>query len=121
MKLVKSIQHFLKFRKEQEALLDHHGCKHAVAKKLGDVVTLNLTMLRSGVSCDGGKSWSLNVIPSEAEAGFDIRIPPSVPLQEMEKKLKEWTSEDGVSYEFVVKTEEHAVTSIDREDNPWWW
>ncbi len=45
--------------------------------KLGDVTTLNLTVLKGGVTNDGGKSYSYNVVPSEAEAGFDIRIPPT--------------------------------------------
>ncbi len=52
------------------------GCAHAAAKKLGDVVTLNLTMLRAGVTHNAGASYALNVVPSVAEAGFDLRIPP---------------------------------------------
>lgn len=43
-----------------------------------------------GVTTDGGKTWALNVIPIEAEAGFDVRIPPTVPLEEFEAKMKEW-------------------------------
>jgi hypothetical protein len=43
---------------------------------LGDVTTLNLTMLKAGVTTDG-QTFQMNVIPTEAEAGFDIRIPPS--------------------------------------------
>jgi acetylornithine deacetylase/succinyl-diaminopimelate desuccinylase-like protein len=43
-----------------------------------------------GVTTDGGKTWALNVIPIEAEAGFDVRIPPTVPLDEFEAKMKEW-------------------------------
>lgn len=38
------------YRKDQEALLNHEcGCKHANAKKLGDVVTLNITAIKAGV------------------------------------------------------------------------
>lgn len=33
-------------------------------------------------------SYALNVIPSSAEAGFDIRIPPTVPLDEMERLIR---------------------------------
>lgn len=40
---------------------------------LGDVTSLNLTMLEGGVS--------FNVVPSEMAAGFDIRIPPTVDLK----------------------------------------
>lgn len=40
---------------------------------LGDVTTVNLTMLRGGVA--------YNVIPAEMDASFDLRIPPTVNLQ----------------------------------------
>jgi len=42
------------------------------------------------MTTDGGKTWALNVIPTEAEAGFDVRIPPTVPLDEFEARMKEW-------------------------------
>jgi len=120
-KLLRSLGHFMQFRQQQEERL-HQGCQHAVAKKLtlGDVVTINITMLKAGVTTDGGKTYALNVIPMEAEAGFDLRIPPSLPLDVFESKLKEWTSEEGVSYEFVFKTPAHAVSSTDRNENVWW-
>eukprot|EP00163_Fabomonas_tropica_P007396 TRINITY_DN17110_c0_g1_i1.p1 TRINITY_DN17110_c0_g1~~TRINITY_DN17110_c0_g1_i1.p1 ORF type:complete len:417 (+),score=104.40 TRINITY_DN17110_c0_g1_i1:95-1345(+) len=119
-KLIRSVQQFLDFRDEQEALLGHDGCKHAQAKKLGDVVTLNLTALKGGVTGDGGKTYNLNVIPQEAEAGFDVRIPPSVPLEEMEAKFKEWTKEEGVDYVFKYRTPAHWVTAIEGGCNHWW-
>jgi len=122
-KLIDSISHFLAFRKQQEHALEaHSGCQHAVSKKLklGDVTTVNLTMLKGGVSNDGGKTYSLNVIPTEAEAGFDIRIAPDVSLEEFECKIKEWTSQEGLSYEFVVKTKCHAISSIDEAESFYW-
>jgi hypothetical protein len=51
-------------------------------KKLGDVTTINLTVLKAGVSSDGGKSYAMNVIPTEAIAGFDVRISPHEDLGE---------------------------------------
>ena len=74
----------LAFRKEQEKEWggNHHecGCKHATAKKLGDVTTINLTLLKAGTpttelansSAGGantldGREYSINVIPTEAE------------------------------------------------------
>eukprot|EP01087_Luapelamoeba_hula_P013670 TRINITY_DN3912_c0_g1_i4.p1 TRINITY_DN3912_c0_g1~~TRINITY_DN3912_c0_g1_i4.p1 ORF type:complete len:378 (+),score=54.34 TRINITY_DN3912_c0_g1_i4:188-1321(+) len=121
-KLIGSLNQFLAFRAEQEELLDNCGCQHAVAQKLklGDVVTLNLTMLKGGVTLDGGKTYALNVIPSEAEAGFDIRIPPSMPLVDLEAKIKEWTKAEGVSYDFWHKDTQFAVTSVDRRENAWY-
>lgn len=40
---------------------------------LGDVTSLNLTMLEGGVS--------FNVVPSEMAVGFDVRIPPTMDLK----------------------------------------
>lgn len=143
----------LAFRAEQEKQLDAHaGCKHADMKKknLGDVTTVNLTMLQSGVSSDGGKSYALNVVPSEATAGFDIRISPDMDLDKFEVRrdlaadtcvlksdefhwvcgfsvsqalLNEWCAAEGVSWEFdawVVRDRQHYVTSLESADNEWW-
>jgi len=142
-KLFNAVKKFLDYRRYQEALLEdsslprdhtfpapameqaeakgeHHdshvGCKHAVAAQLGDVVTLNLTLLQAGLS--NGNSYALNVIPIEAVAGFDIRIPPHVSLQEFEKQIREAIGD--IEIEFVVKSEVNRVTSLDPEVNVHW-
>ncbi len=72
-KIVAVAQKALEFRQKQEATLGHDhegGCKHAQAKKLGDVTSLNLTVLKAGVTGDGGKTFAFNVIPHEAEGRF---------------------------------------------------
>ncbi len=74
-------------------------------------------MLNAGVTSDHGKTYALNVIPSSAEAGFDIRIPPSVPLEEMEKLIKSWCDPNEITIEFVEKVPEHNVSSM---TGPWW-
>ena len=71
------------------------------AKKLGDVTTLNVTMLKGGVSLDGGKTYALNVIPTEFEAGFDVRISPNVATSEFKAKLDEWCAAEGLSWSFA--------------------
>ena len=40
---------------------------------LGDVTTVNMTMVKGGVA--------YNVIPAEMDVSFDLRIPPTVNLQ----------------------------------------
>lgn len=132
----------LAFRAEQEAKLGHSGgCSHARAKKLGDVSTLNLSMLKAGVAMAGGGSgaegkregdgkkpatqdrYALNVIPTEALAGFDVRISPATPTEEFRARIAEWCKEEGVTWEFADWTtplHEHYLTSMDRENNPWW-
>jgi len=124
MKLVKICNQALAFRDEQEALLNaDDGCKHSDMKKrkLGDVTTINLTFLKAGVSGDGGKTYAINVIPTEAVAGFDVRVSPHLDLNEFRKKLDEWCSEEGVSWEFVESNplQKHYTTSLD-DTNEWW-
>ncbi|EEY57477.1 aminoacylase-1, putative [Phytophthora infestans T30-4] len=116
----------LAFRAEQEALLSaDSGCKHGDIKKrnLGDVTTVNLNMLQSGVSQDGGKTHALNVIPTEAVAGFDVRISPHMDLKKLKAMLDEWCSAEGLSWEFVSwwknPLHEHYTTSVD-DTNIWW-
>mmetsp|Transcript_7286 Transcript_7286/g.11084 ORF Transcript_7286/g.11084 Transcript_7286/m.11084 type:complete len:422 (-) Transcript_7286:71-1336(-) len=116
-KLIKSINHLLKFREEQRCKL-HAGCRHAQALKLGDVATVNLTVLEGGVK-SGGK-YNINVIPTDAMAGFDIRLPVTLPLDKFEEMLKKWTVDEGCTYEFVQHTSVHHVSTIDRKKSPFW-
>jgi len=115
----------LKYREEQEQLLGHSGgCKHGNAKKLGDVLTLNLTMLKAGSSCDNGKTFSLNVIPAKCEAGFDIRIPPNMEFKQVQDMLNEWTKDEEVTWEKAWWIngipEVHSWTVLDEDKNIWW-
>jgi aminoacylase len=61
------ISALLKYRDEQEALLET-GTKHGRPLRLGDVTSVNLTMIEGGVQH--------NVIPESISAVFDIRITP---------------------------------------------
>ncbi len=117
-KLVKVINSLLEFRKGQHEL--HQGCRHAQALKLGDVATVNLTALEGGVKSADGKNYALNVIPTEAMAGFDIRLPPRLPIEKFSKMMDSWTAEQGVTCEFVQRVNEHSVSSIDRKESPFW-
>jgi len=97
---------------------------HCNAKKLGDVTTLNLTMLKTGVSSDEGKTYALNVIPTCAEAGFDVRVPTCVPCQDIEAMLNDWCKEEGLSWKYApwagTPITEHYVSSIDEKASPFW-
>ena len=130
----------MEFRKEQKDILhgvnQHAGCSHAVAVKkkatLGDVTSMNITMLRSGVQANGEDI--VNVIPPTAEAGFDIRISPNMETSEMLSKLDLWCEEvtrntpglnkkegHGVSWSFVRDPlYSHNITSTDPAVNQWY-
>ncbi|NWW95128.1 ACY1 protein, partial [Rhynochetos jubatus] len=88
-KMHKVIGSFLAFRESEKQRL-----KSDSSLTLGDVTSLNLTMLEGGVS--------FNVVPSEMAAGFDVRIPPTVDLKAFEEQVAAWCRDagDGVTYEF---------------------
>ena len=119
----------LAFR-EEELLRYKKGC--SCGKTLGDYTTVNLTSMRvrpvglyvllsraspkhtrqAGVTDEEGRPvLAYNVIPTTAEAGFDIRIPATVPLDEFKKRMDEWCSEEGTTWELVANTVEGMVTS----------
>lgn len=105
-RLVGVINRFLAFRAEQEALLESDN-----TKRLGDVTTVNLTMLEGGVQ--------FNVVPAECSAGFDMRITPNVDLQELKKKVDEFTAGEGITYNFRQVYWTNPVTDI-TEKNKFW-
>ncbi|XP_020659516.3 aminoacylase-1 [Pogona vitticeps] len=107
-KMHRVITSFLEFREREKQRLKSE--KHLT---LGDVTSLNLTMLNGGIS--------FNVVPSEMSAAFDIRIPPTVDLKAFEEQLTSWcrAAGEGVTYEFHQKYTDQSVTSTEESD-PWW-
>jgi aminoacylase len=81
-------------------------------------------MLQAGVSADGGVTYSLNVIPTSAKAGFDIRVDPATPIEQITGMLDEWTAGEDMSWEIAPWAGKagtaHHSTSTDRIVNPWW-
>uniref|UniRef100_A0AAQ5WWJ6 N-acyl-aliphatic-L-amino acid amidohydrolase n=1 Tax=Amphiprion ocellaris TaxID=80972 RepID=A0AAQ5WWJ6_AMPOC len=98
------INSFLDFREKEKHRLNTSECF-----TLGDVTTVNMTMVKGGVA--------YNVIPAEMDVSFDLRIPPT----DFERQIKQWCKEAGedVTYEFAQKHMNQSVTSTD-ENDPWW-
>ena len=67
------------------------GC--ACGKQLGDFTTANVTMLSAG--CADAAKPQYNVIPTEALAGVDIRIPASTRLEDFRRVLDGWCDVEG--------------------------
>uniref|UniRef100_A0AAQ5X331 N-acyl-aliphatic-L-amino acid amidohydrolase n=1 Tax=Amphiprion ocellaris TaxID=80972 RepID=A0AAQ5X331_AMPOC len=103
-KLRHVINSFLDFREKEKHRLNTSECF-----TLGDVTTVNMTMVKGGVA--------YNVIPAEMDVSFDLRIPPT----DFERQIKQWCKEAGedVTYEFAQKHMNQSVTSTD-ENDPWW-
>ena len=134
------------FRREQKTLLHgsthhkHAGCSHSVAaakkKTLGDVTSLNITVLHASVVA--GDSEAINVIPDTAEMKMDIRIAPHVPPEDIATMLDGWCREitsqtsgipnpastmggGGLTWKQINNTpKQHYVTSYDPAVNPWY-
>ncbi|XP_062842738.1 aminoacylase-1-like isoform X2 [Trichomycterus rosablanca] len=107
-KLRRVINSFLDFREKERQRLNTSECF-----TLGDVTTVNMTMVNGGVA--------YNVIPAEMDVSFDIRIPPTLNLQEFEEQIKAWCKEagDDVTYDFAQKAMNQTTTSTEDSD-PWW-
>ncbi|KAG9451061.1 hypothetical protein H6P81_011026 [Aristolochia fimbriata] len=94
-------------------------------KPASEVVSVNPVYLKAGTPSPTG--FVMNMQPSEAEAGFDLRIPPSEDPDLFKKRIsEEWVpSSRNLSYKLF----EHGplrdnrgrplLTATD-ETNPWW-
>ena len=93
---------------------------------LGDVNTVNLTMMDGGVQA--------NVVPDKLILTFDIRITPTTDLEgiiicnallqlwlEFEAMIRQWMVEAGQGLEmvFIQKMMDQSITSVDVAD-PWY-
>jgi len=85
--------------------VDHSNCSHAIAakkrqlnkgahileKKLGDVTSLNVTMIQADVQM--GDTYTYNCIPHIASCGFDIKISPHDDPSSICTMLDAWCQE----------------------------
>lgn len=75
-KLRTVINNFMSFRDEQKAKMESEKIP------LGEVTTVNLTML------DGGVQY--NVVPDKLTVGFDMRVTPLMDLKVLEENIHKW-------------------------------
>ncbi|MBA0586516.1 uncharacterized protein LOC105795027 [Gossypium raimondii] len=117
--LFKSIESIWRFRASQFDLVK------AGLKAEGEVISVNMAFLKAGTPSPTG--FVMNLQPSEAEAGFDIRIPPIGNVESLEKQIaEEWApASRNMTFEFKAKGILHddlgrpLVTATD-SSNPWW-
>ncbi|ESW25016.1 hypothetical protein PHAVU_003G001200 [Phaseolus vulgaris] len=117
--LLKSIESIRRFRASQLDLIK------AGLKAEGDVVSVNMVFLKAGTPSPTG--FVMNLQPSEAEAGFDIRVPPTADPESLERRIaEEWApSSRNMSFAFKQKASTRnksgklLLTETD-SSNPWW-
>ncbi|CAH9125978.1 unnamed protein product [Cuscuta epithymum] len=117
--LFKSIESIRRFRASQFDLVK------AGMKAEGEVISVNMVFLKAGTPSPTG--FVMNLQPSEAEAGFDVRVPPTADQASLERRIsEEWApASRNMTFEFKVKTSIHdkfgkpALTATD-SSNVWW-
>ncbi|KAL6858988.1 hypothetical protein ACP4OV_017990 [Aristida adscensionis] len=117
--LMKSVDAIRRFRTSQFDLVK------SGAKAYGDVVSVNFVYLKAGTPIPTG--FVMNLQPSEAEVGLDIRMPPNVDTEALERRLlEEWApSSRNLTFEFKQRDSvldnfgKPAITPAD-SSNPWW-
>ncbi|XP_043714367.1 aminoacylase-1-like [Telopea speciosissima] len=95
--LMKSIESVTRFRAAQFDMLK------AGLKEAGEIISVNMVFLKAGTPSPTPTGFVMNMQPSEAEAGFDIRIPPTVDEKLVEKRIEEeWApSSRNMTFEFI--------------------
>ncbi|GMN51750.1 hypothetical protein TIFTF001_020904 [Ficus carica] len=90
-----------------------------------EVVSVNPVYLKAGIPSPTG--FVMNMQPSEAEAGFDVRLPPTADLDLIRKKIsEEWAPavrnmtytirEKGPSKDYLGR----PLLTLTNDSNPWW-
>lgn len=120
--LAKSLEVIRRFRTSQFDLVK------SGRKAEGEVISVNIVFLRGGTPSSTSKTgFVMNIQPSEADIGLDIRVPPNADLQALERRIaEEWApSSRNLTFEFINKAQVHdmsgnlAITTAD-SSNPWW-
>ncbi|KAL5562305.1 hypothetical protein UlMin_032052 [Ulmus minor] len=117
--LLKSIENVRRFRASQFDLVK------AGLKAEGEVISVNMVFLKAGTPTPTG--FVMNLQPSEAEAGFDIRIPPTANEESLHRRLtEEWApASRNMTFEFkqkvsVLDKSGRPVLTATDSSNPWW-
>ncbi|ESO12051.1 hypothetical protein HELRODRAFT_62927 [Helobdella robusta] len=106
-KLRSIINSFLDFREKEKER------KEKCCLTQGDVTSVNLTILQGGVQ--------VNVVPDKFVACFDVRVPPSVDLEEFERTISAWIQRagKGTSFRLMQDYTKSNYTDIANLD-PFW-
>ncbi|GMH02891.1 hypothetical protein Nepgr_004730 [Nepenthes gracilis] len=117
--LLKSIENIRRFRASQFDMVK------AGLRVEGDVISVNMVFLKAGTPSPTG--FVMNLQPSETEAGFDIRVPPTYNEEFLEKKIaEEWApAARNMTFEFKQKVPVFdkwgkPVLTAANNSNPWW-
>ncbi|CAN1140829.1 Acy1 [Linum perenne] len=117
--LMKSIEVISRFREGQFDVVKAGKAANS------EVISVNPVYLRAGIPSPTG--YVMNMQPSEAEAGYDIRMPPTADPDLMKKRIaQEWApAVRNLTFEIQEKgpirdlNGNPLMTAAD-DSNPWW-
>ncbi|KAK1287666.1 hypothetical protein QJS10_CPB19g01807 [Acorus calamus] len=117
--LMESVEAIARFREEQRAVVE------AGLAAPSELVSVNPVYFKAGTPSETG--YVMNVQPSEAEAGFDVRLPPTVDPDLMKRRIaEEWAPHSrNMTYQIIQKgpIRDNAgkpLMTATNESNPWW-
>ncbi|KAJ9146324.1 hypothetical protein P3X46_028604 [Hevea brasiliensis] len=117
--LMKSVEIISSFRESQFDVVKAGKAANS------EVISVNPVYLKAGIPSPTG--FVMNMRPSEAEAGFDLRLPPTADPDLIKKRIaEEWAPAiRNMTYEIIEKgpIRDHMgrplMTAAD-DSNPWW-
>ncbi|EOY16240.1 hypothetical protein QUC31_000962 [Theobroma cacao] len=117
--LMKSVEVITKFRESQFDVIKAGEAMNS------EVVSVNPVYLKAGIPSPSG--FVMNVQPSEAEAGFDLRLPPTVDPDLIKRRIaEEWgPARRNMTYEIIEKGPirdymGRPLMTVTNNSNPWW-
>ncbi|XP_057486698.1 uncharacterized protein LOC130772830 [Actinidia eriantha] len=117
--LMKSVEVMSKFRENQFDVV-----KAGLAAN-SEVISVNPVYLKAGIPSPTG--FVMNMQPSEAEAGFDVRFPPTADPDLLKKKIAdEWApATRNMTFEITEKGPlrdymGRPLMTPTNDSNPWW-
>ncbi|CAM0913851.1 unnamed protein product [Alopecurus aequalis] len=91
----------------------------------GEVVSVNPVYMNAGTPSPTG--FVMNMQPSEAEVGFDLRLPPTEDVEQIMRRIKEeWApAHKNLTYQLTLKgpvkdVAGRPIATLTNESNPWW-
>ncbi|KAJ6846852.1 putative aminoacylase-1 [Iris pallida] len=117
--LMECVEAVARFREAQFDLVK------AGIKEASEVVSVNLVYLKAGTPSPTG--FVMNMQPSEAEAGFDVRFTPTEDPDLLRKRIEEeWAPiSKNLTYQLIQKgpirdKAGRPLVTATNDSNPWW-
>ncbi|KAM6543388.1 hypothetical protein CsatB_007835 [Cannabis sativa] len=117
--LMKSVDIISRFRESQFDVVKSGRAANS------EVISVNPVYLKSGIPSPTG--FVMNMQPSEAEAGFDLRLPPTADPDLLKKRIaEEWApAVRNMTYKILEKGPlrdylGHPLLTLTNDSNPWW-